>query len=31
MSEPSDLLLTELCQLINQGELRSLEIVESCL
>jgi aspartyl-tRNA(Asn)/glutamyl-tRNA(Gln) amidotransferase subunit A len=31
MSEPSDLLLTELCELISKGELRSIEIVESCL
>lgn len=31
MSEPSDLLLTEMCDLRDRGKLQSVEIVESCL
>jgi aspartyl-tRNA(Asn)/glutamyl-tRNA(Gln) amidotransferase subunit A len=31
MTEPRDLLLTEMCELIKKGELNPVEIVESCL
>ncbi|MCJ7832961.1 MAG: amidase [Deltaproteobacteria bacterium] len=31
MTEPRDLLLTEMCELMKKGELQSIEIVESCL
>jgi aspartyl-tRNA(Asn)/glutamyl-tRNA(Gln) amidotransferase subunit A len=31
MTEPSDLFLTEMSRLIKKGELKSLEIAESCL
>ena len=31
MTEPRDLLLTEMCELIKKGELKPEEIIESCL
>ena len=31
MTEPRDLLLTEMCELIRKGELHPVEIIESCL